>query len=224
MQGDWLQIKLEGDSAMGMDMIAFIETCWPNREQFSGTPEDPAWVVAEFWPSRDYHLFDALADARARQMPPDDVPEYRAVHPARGVPPDLSRTAAMEYYDLIVGSELPDKYFWPPDYGSVTNEEEARRRVESGKAHYGEVAQTFNLPLGYAERTGKNIMLWRAVSKVGWLTPSWLYLREIHETLAANQLTEDRLEWDFRVILKALEESEKEIGKERVRLTFWFVY
>jgi hypothetical protein len=67
-------------------------------------------------------------------------------------------------------------------------------------------------------------MLWRAVSKVEWLTPSWLYLREIHETLAANQLTEDRLEWDFRVILKALEESEKEIGKERVRLTFWFVY
>ncbi len=250
---------------MGMDMISFIETCCP-EDQFSGVPEIQAYLLAEFCVGRDYDLFDALADARSTQAEvPLEERRCRALYPARGIPPDLSLTVAWRYYDLIVESELPDKYFWPtcdgraiedPAKRPIVSPEEAQKRVATGEAHYGVVAQDFNEPKWVGElllrlRRSKKpmgkeliigqadhgypplrvkrmpfwyVLLWPAVSKGLEYKPSWLYPREIRETLAANQLTEDEVDRDFRICLRALEDAEKEIGKDRVRLTFWFTY
>src|SRR5215467_1354959 len=115
---------------MGTDIHAFVECADPDDGRaFSGTPEWPAYLLGSFNLLRDYELFDALADGRNSLMRPEDVGK-RALFPPRGVPPDISLEAAREYYDLVVGRDLPDPRFWPR-HGCVSLED-ARPRLKEG--------------------------------------------------------------------------------------------
>jgi hypothetical protein len=146
---------------MGTDIHAFVEYTdtddgWP----FSGTPEWPAYLLGSFNLQRDYELFDALGDGRNSLMLPEDVGK-RALFPPRGVPPDLSLPVAQEYYDLVVGCELPSRGFWPR-HGFVSLEE-ARPRLKVGVTLHG-------MPIGRGTVV-EGTRFWRVVAKAWGHTP-----------------------------------------------------
>jgi hypothetical protein len=197
---------------MGTDIHAFVEYADDRgRRTFTGRPEEPAWLFGKFSLSRDYALFDALGDGRNSQMLPEDVGE-RSLYPPRGIPADLSHEAAWEYYDLVVEDQTPHAMFWPK-HGTVSAaqaDERVRRR-----GHLGSVVQTVHYGMT-RPRT------WQAVSKEYWHMPSWLSLREIHQSLDHHRLPLTELCWDFRALLKCLAAMEEQIGCGQVRLVFWF--
>jgi hypothetical protein len=197
---------------MGTDIHAFVEYADDqSRRPFSGRAEEPAWLFGKFSLSRDYALFDALGDGRNSQMAPEDVGE-RSLYPPRGIPADLSLEVAWEYYDLIVEHQTPYPGFWPKH--ACVSASQAEERVRQG-AHLGNLAQTI-----YYGTTPPRT--WKTVSKEYWHTPSWLSLREIHQSLDHHRLPQSELRWDFRALLTCLSLIEEQIGSGQTRLVFWF--
>ncbi len=197
---------------MGTDIHTFVEYADDKgRRSFSGRPEEPAWLFGAFSLNRDYELFDALGDGRNCQMPPEEVSK-RSFYGPRGVPLDVSLEVARQYYDLVAEAQSPHPGFWPA-HGCVSADQAKERRRRG--AQPGSVAQTMHY--GATAPT-----IWRAVSKEFWHTPSWLLLSEIHESLQHYGLTLAERHWDFRALLKCLEEVEEQIGKGQTRLVFWF--
>lgn len=193
---------------MGTDIHAYLEYP-PGPGGFTGDLEQPAWLYAGYVIARDYDLFDALGDGHSSQLDPADAAR-KGLIPPRGVPADLSIGAGHDYFDLIPGSDRPHWSFWPEH--ACVSEAEARRRLESGACHGASVFQRYRSP----ERS------WRAVSRPGLHTPSWLYLDEIKQALRHFGRSDDALEWGFRVLLGTMTLLEAELGSERVRLVFWF--
>lgn len=197
---------------MGTDIHTYVEYAdGQERRPFSGRPEEPAWLFGQFSLLRDYALFDALGDGRSSQMAPEEVGE-RSLYPPRGIPPDLSLEAAWEFYNLLAEDQTPHPGFWPR-HGCVSAAE-AEERERRG-APLGKVVQTIH----YGTTRPRT---WQVVAKEYWHTPSWLFLREIHQSLEHQRLPLAELLWDFRVLLNCLSSIEEQIGREQVRLVFWF--
>jgi hypothetical protein len=198
---------------MGTDIHVFVEYASDDgRQSFSSRPEKPAWCFGRFSLSRDYLLFDAIGDGRSSQMRREDV-RRQSLYSPRGIPADVSRPVAWEYYDLVVESQSPYPMFWPA-HGCVTASQ-AQDRVARGKSHEGTIAQA-----GDYGTTDPRI--WRAVSKDCWHTPSWLTLAEILASLDHHRLPIAERQWDFRAVLRCLAEIEQAIGPGQVRMVFWF--
>jgi hypothetical protein len=80
---------------------------------------------------------------------------------------------AQEYYDLVVGRDLPSRGFWPR-HGCVSLEE-ARPRLKEGVTRRG-------TPIGRGTVVD-GTRSWRVVAKAWWHAPSWLTLQEIRQSL-----------------------------------------
>ncbi len=196
---------------MGTDIHAFVEYAhFDDGRSFSGTPESPARLLGSFNLLSDYDLFNALGDGRNSLMSPGDIAK-RALFPPRGVPSDISLPVAREYYDLIVGRDLPSRWFWPR-HGCVSLEE-VRPRLKEGVTLYG-------TPIGRGTVVD-GTRSWRVVAKAHWHTPSWLTLQEIRQSLDHHGLAEAQLRWDFRALMTCLAEAQGN-GNRQVRLVFWF--
>jgi hypothetical protein len=198
---------------MGNDIHAFVEYSHRElRQQFSGRPDEPAHFLARFSLPRDYQLFDALGDGRNFFLNPQEV-RYRALHPPRGIPVDLSLVTAMEYYELVVDEAEPHPGFWPR-HGCV-NSSVAQARAAHGGLRFGTVAQTSFIGVT-PPRT------WQAIPKERWRIPSWLFLQEIYQALEYHSIKPGDVSWEFQAVLECLDKIEKELGTNQGRLVFWF--
>jgi hypothetical protein len=192
---------------MGTDIHSFVEYAnTPSGESFRGESAHPACLFAEFSISRNYELFDALANARSGQLGEGQASKG-ALFPPRGIPTDLSYRAAQSYFDLVKDTAV-NSSFWPQE--GLVSQYEAIGRINSGEAHGGTVLHPF----------GKSQMC-QTVSKPFWHTPSWLFPYEVDAALQHFGLT-GALHFDFRLLLEAMKMLEAEVGVGRVRLVFWF--
>ncbi len=199
---------------MGTDIHACLEYAGKSQKVFSASPRKPANLFAHFKINRSYILFDALGNGRSSLFEPDEV-EKKSLFPPRGIPADLSLDAAQKYYLGILDTKGSGSSFWPKDW-SVTKEA-AASLVKNNQSHYGTIYMHDDTS-------------WKVVSDPKYHAPGWLTYPEIKASLAHFDLPldnsvaeqENHLGWDFRLLMKTMEQLTKEIGEEKVRLTFWF--
>lgn len=161
----------------------------------------------EFDLARAYGLFGALAGVRAEEGNP-------IRHLPRGIPDTLSYQAARRYYAVVCAD--------PEGFRRRTGREacvadQAAGWVRSCRSHWGRATSDEERPP------------YRFVSDPEWHSASWLTLAEIKAALAAAGMADvfaaDRPEprtADFTAVMAAMGSLERTLGKNQVRLVFWF--
>lgn len=160
--------------------------------------ENGEWIAitGEIWVPRDWDLFCAIAFGDGGDV---SVLPY----PPRGLPHDHSIVTRNSYFD-------PDK---------------------KGVSFFNIKTMTFEettAPSKIKKWLGKDKVLRDVYSKYGLLPideiveTSWLNLAELEEAMEYRGVKKDAMSKEFQKVLSKMTKSAKKLGKEKVRIVFWF--
>lgn len=199
---------------MGTDIHAFIEMDWSEEEKtFEQKDQIHAFNFGELLISRDYELFNALADGRSCYCTREEI-ERHCLYSPRGIPKYYNEATNNRYFHLVDDRDRADEIYLElaPKLSTINNEQ-ADRYLQDGSSFLGEAEEIWHEGASHQARR---------ISHPHWHSCSWLTLKEIYESLEHFDLEIGELDFTFRVVLKTMINLEQELGMGRTRLLFWF--
>ncbi|MEL6929281.1 MAG: hypothetical protein AAFO95_11675 [Cyanobacteria bacterium J06600_6] len=198
---------------MGTDIHVFVEMDWSEeKEAFVDREKIYAFNSGELSISRDYDLFNALADGRSCHSNEEDIDRH-CLYSRRGIPKHHSVAVGNRYFHLVDDYKytniMPELY---PKLSNIGNEQ-ANKYLKNGLSFLGEESEIWHE--GICQKT-------RQISHPHWHSCSWLTLIEIYRSLEHYDLDISELDFSFRIVLNIMTDLEKELGSGRTRLVFWF--
>ena len=160
--------------------------------------ENSEWIAItdDIWVPRDWSLFCAIAFG-------DGGDTSQLPYPPRGLPRDHSIGTRNNYFD-------------------------AGRKSVRRFNHKTVAFEEITTPSKIKKWFGNNEILREVYNKYGLLPneeiieTSWLNLAELEEAMAYSGIKQEAMSEEFQKVLARMAKPAKKLGKENVRIVFWF--
>ncbi len=178
---------------MGCDIHLLIEYDEKGVTPFSENENIESFSDGEIYVSRNYFVFNAMAGVRG-----DGLQE--PIIAAKGFPEKSSHEAIKSYYSYVV--DEGEKIF--------SEEHELRENADEYVAK------------GYSHYRDHHLKEKGWVSCPDWHSASWLTYQELMNVINVEYIDYEYFPKELNVVISALESIEKNFGKNRSRVVFWF--